>query len=77
MANVSRAQCFILLDPEQAITLAKQQKTIAEQHYPALLAKIYRILFLAQQHLQMNSGEFLQVFQGTSHTAYQAGANIL
>jgi hypothetical protein len=77
VANISRAQCFILLDPGQAIALAEQQKLLAEQRYPALLAKIYRIVFLAQQRIEMTSDEFLQVFQGTSYTAYQTGLNIL
>jgi DNA-binding SARP family transcriptional activator len=77
VANISRAQCFILLNPEQAIRLANQQKASVEQHYPTLLAKIYRVLFLAQQRLQMNNDEFLQMFQGTSHAAYQTGYNIL
>lgn len=77
VAHISRAQCFILLDPAQAILLAQQQKAIAEQHYPTLLAKIYRVMFLAQQHLHMKDGEFVQVFQDVSHTAYQGGANIL
>lgn len=77
VANISRAQCFILLDPEQAIAMAEQQKTLAEQRYPALLAKIYRIVFLAQQRMEMTNDEFLQIFQGTSYTAYQMGSNIL
>jgi len=77
VASISRAQCFILLDPEQAINLVNQQKTFVEQHYPTLLAKVYRVLSLAQQRLQMNTNEFLQIFQGTSYVAYQKGYNVI
>lgn len=77
VASVSRAQCFILLDPEQAMILAEQQKMLAEQYYPTLFAKISRILFFAQQRLHMDNDAFLCLFQGSSQVAYQAGANIL
>ncbi|HEU5378825.1 MAG TPA: BTAD domain-containing putative transcriptional regulator [Ktedonobacteraceae bacterium] len=77
VAALSRTQCFVLLDPEQAIRFAEQQKPLIETYYPTLLAKIHRILFLAQQRLQMNDQQFAQVFQGTTYAAYQSGSNLL
>lgn len=77
VAALSRTQCFVLLDPEQAIRFAEQQTPLIETYYPTLLAKIHRILFLAQQRLQMNDQQFAQVFQGTTYAAYQSGSNLL
>jgi hypothetical protein len=77
VATLSRIQCFVLLDPEQAIRFAEQQEAFVERYYPTLLAKIHRILFLAQQRLQMNDTQFSRLFQGNTYAAYQAGANIL
>jgi len=77
VAQVSKAQCLILLDPEEAIHLAGQLRKSAEQHYPALLDKIHRVVFLAQQRLQMSSSEFLQIFKEASQSAYHAGRNVL
>lgn len=77
VATISRIQCLVFLDPEQAIHLAEEQKVLTEKNYPTLLAKIQRILFLAQNRLQTDNRQFLQIFQESTYVAYQTGANIL
>ena len=77
VVQVSRAQCLILVDPDEAIHLAKQLGKQAEQRYPALLDKIHRVIFLAQQRLLMGSSEFSHIFKEASQSAYHAGRNIL
>jgi hypothetical protein len=77
VVQVSRAQCLILVDPDEAIHLAKQLGKQAEQRYPALLDKIHRVIFLAQQRLLMGSSEFSQIFKEASQSAYHAGRNVL
>src|SRR6266567_31718 len=72
VVQVSRAQCFILVDPDEAIHLAKQLGKQAEQRYPALLDKIHRVIFLAQQRLLMGSSEFSHIFKEASQSAYHA-----
>ena len=77
VVQVSRAQCLILLDPKGAIDSARQLTIVAQQRYPSLLDKIHRIMLLAQQRLQMSEDEFLQIFDGSSSSAYHTGYNIL
>lgn len=77
VVQVSKAQCFILLDPDEAIHQAEHLQRQAEQNYPALLDKIHRVAFLAQQRLQMNNNEFLQMLKEPSTSAYHMGRNIL
>lgn len=74
VAQVSKAQCLILLDPDEALHLAGQMRKRAEQRYPALLDKIQRVVFLSQQRLQMKSSEFLEILR---EPAYRAGRNVL
>jgi hypothetical protein len=75
VVQVSRAQCFILIDPDEAIHQAEQLRKQAELQYPTLLDKIYRVSFLAQQRLQMSSSEFAQIFNEAA--VYHLGKNIL
>lgn len=75
--QISKAQCLILLDPQSALDSAKQLVRVVQQSYPSLFDKIHRVMFLAQQRLQMSENEFSQVFNASSCTVYQAGGNIL
>ncbi len=77
VVQVSKAQCLILIDPEEALRLAGRVQKQAEQRYPALLDKVHRVIFLAQQRLQMSGSDFLQMFKEVSSSAYHLGRNIL
>lgn len=74
VAQVSKAQCLILLDPDGALHLAGQVRKRAERRYPALLDKVQRVVFLSQQRLQMKGSEFLEMLK---EPAYRAGRNVL
>ncbi|GCE16748.1 helix-turn-helix domain-containing protein [Dictyobacter kobayashii] len=72
--QTSKAQCMIFTDPESALRLTDQLRKPAEQHFPTLLDKIYRVEFLAHQRLQTNKNAFLR----TLHTSvYRAGKNVI
>ncbi|WP_151756799.1 hypothetical protein [Dictyobacter vulcani] len=63
---------MIFTDPEGALRLTDQLRKPAEQHFPTLLDKIYRVEFLAHQRLQVNKNAFLRRL----HTSvYRAGKN--
>jgi transcriptional regulator with XRE-family HTH domain len=77
VVQVSKTQCLILIDPEEALRLAGRVQKQAEQRYPTLLDKVHRVIFLAQQRLQMSGSDFLQMFKEVSSSAYHLGKNIL
>ncbi len=62
VAQVSRAQCLIWLDPVEALILAEQLRREAMQFYPTLLAKIDRTIRFAQQRLQLRKSDPLPIF---------------
>jgi len=77
VSQVSKAQCLILVDADEAVSLARQLEKHAEQYYPSLLDKIHRVLYLAQQRLHLSSNAFSHLFQDASLAAYRMGRNIL
>jgi hypothetical protein len=77
VVQVSRAQCLVLVDPDEAIMLAKHIGKQAEQGYLALLDKIHRVIFLAEQRRQMGTVDFSQIFRDAAQSPYKAGRNIL
>jgi transcriptional regulator with XRE-family HTH domain len=77
VVQVSKAQCLILLDPDEAIYEAGRLEKLVGQLYPTLLDKLHRVNFLAQQRLQMSNDEFLQAFSQKPLVVYGEGGNIL
>jgi DNA-binding XRE family transcriptional regulator len=77
VVQTSKAQCMILVDPDESLRLAEQVRTQATQGYPTLLDKVHRIEFLAHRRLTASDEHFLQIFRGTSNSAYEIGGNVL
>lgn len=75
VVQVSKAQCMILIDPEEALNLAEsiREKVL---NYPTLLDKIHRIDLLAHRRLTASDDSFVQLFNPSS-SAYKVGGNIL
>jgi len=80
VVQASRAQCMILIDPDEALRLAEQVRTQATHSYPTLLDKVHRVELLAHHRLTASENDFLHIFRDTSNSAYSAykvGGNIL
>ncbi|RAQ98122.1 hypothetical protein A4R35_21455 [Thermogemmatispora tikiterensis] len=75
--QVSRAQCLILLDPAAAIEEAQRLILVVQDHYPTLLGKLSRLIWLAEQRLQMGDAGFLTLLQEGKTIAYSAGYQLL
>lgn len=74
VVTTSKAQCMVLLNPEEALNLTGQLRKPAEQNYPTLLDKIYRVEFLAHQRINTSKNAFSQAFRTQ---VYRSGKNVL
>src|SRR5436305_14645490 len=57
VGQVSAAQCFIWIDPDEAIRQTYQIRDLAVQFYPSLLAKIDRTIYLAKLRRQARKND--------------------
>jgi hypothetical protein len=63
LAQVSQAQCLVLVDPEEAVRLLKQIGDDIVKIYPALLTKVERTLYFAQGQLRNEKNNPLLLFK--------------
>lgn len=72
LMRVSEAQCLVWIDPQHAICEVELLREVAEQHYPALVEKIERVILFARRRLVARRSDFPLLFDLDAKTIKMA-----